>query len=59
MFGWKPRLPVNFYFPNFRSTEAPTRGASAKHVDEYVAIVHNQLRATLQEAQAQSTAEAQ
>ena len=35
------------------------RGASAKHVDKYVATVHNQLRATLQEAQAQSMADAQ
>ena len=35
------------------------RGASAKHVDEYVATVLDQLWATLQEAQAQSTAEAQ
>ena len=24
MFGWRPRLPVDFYFPTFRSTEAPT-----------------------------------
>ena len=35
------------------------RGASAKCVDEYVATVHDQLGATLQEAQSQSTAEAQ
>ena len=35
------------------------RGTSAKHVDEYVATVHDWLRATLQEAQAQSMAEAQ
>ena len=35
------------------------RGTSTKHVDEYVATVHDQLRAALQEAQAQSTAEAQ
>ena len=41
MFGHRPRLPVNFYFPTFRSTEAPMRGASAKHVDEYVATVHD------------------
>ena len=59
MFGWRPRLPVNFYFPTFRSTEAPTRGTSAKHVDEYMATVHDQLRATFWEPQAQSMAEAQ
>ena len=33
-------------------------GTSNKHVDEYMTAVHDQLRATLQEAQAQSTAEA-
>ena len=59
MFGCRPRLPVDFYFPTFRSAEAPMRGASTKHVDEYVATVHNQFRAALWEAQAQSTAEAQ
>ena len=41
MFGWRPRLPVNFYFPTFRSTEAPTRDTSTRHVDEYVATVCN------------------
>ena len=35
------------------------RGASTKCVDEYMATVHDQLRATLQEAQAQSMTEAQ
>ena len=59
MFGWRPRLPDNFYFPTFRSAEAPMRGASTKHVDEYMATVHDQLRVTLWEAQAQSMAEAQ
>ena len=59
MFGQRPQLPVNFYFPTFRSTEAPTREAFAKCVDEYVATVHDQLRTALQEAQAQSTTEAQ
>ena len=59
MFGYRPRLPVNFYFPTFRSAEVPTRGASTKHVDEYMATVHDQLRPALQEAQAQSMAEAQ
>ena len=59
MFGCRPRLPVNFNFPTFRSTEVPLRGDSAKHVDKYVATVHDWLRATLQEAQTQSMAEAQ
>ena len=59
MFGWRPRLPVNFYFPTFKIAEVPMRGVCAKHVDECVATVCNQLRADLQEAQAQSMAEAQ
>ena len=59
MFGCRPRLPVDFYFATFRSAEVPMRGTSAKCVDEYVATVCDQLRATLWEAQAQSTAEAQ
>ena len=59
MFGCRPRLPVNFYFPTFRSTEDPTRGTSAKCVEEYMATVCDQLRATFQEAQAQSTPETQ
>ena len=59
MFEQRPRLPVDFYLPTFRSTEAPTGGTSTKCVDEYMATVHDQLRAALQEAQAQSTAEAQ
>ena len=59
MFGCRPRLPVDFYFPTFRSTEVPMRGTSAKHVEKYVATVCNQLRATLHEAQAQSMAKAQ
>ena len=50
MFGWRPRLPVDFYFPTFRSTEAPTRGTSAKCVDKYMAIVCKQLRAALLES---------
>ena len=58
MFGQRPRLPVNFYFPTFRSAEAPMRQASVKCVEEYVAIIQDQLRTTLQEAQAQMTAEA-
>ena len=39
MFGQRPRLPVDFYFPTIGSTEAPTREASTKHVDEYIASV--------------------
>ena len=39
MFGQRHRLPVDFYFPTFRSTEAPMREASAKCVDEYMATV--------------------
>ena len=58
MFGQRPRLPVNFYFPTFRSTEAPMREASIKHVDKNVASVWDWLRTALQEAQVQSTAEA-
>ena len=50
---------VNFYCHTFRSAEVPKRGASAKSVDEYMATVHNQLRAVLWDAQVQSMAEAQ
>ena len=59
MFGCRPRLPVNFYFPILRSVEGPRRGTSTKHVNEEVATVRDHLRTTFQEAQAQSTAEAQ
>ena len=59
MFGHRPRLPVDFYFPTLRSTEVPKWGTSTKHVDEYIATVQDQLRAILHEAQAKSTAEAQ
>ena len=59
MFGHRPRLLVDFYFLTFRGTEVPRRGASPKHVDKYVAAVYDQLRAALQEAQIQLTAEAQ
>ena len=52
MFRWRPRLPVNFYFPTFRIAEAPMRKVPAKHVDEYIASVQDQLRTALQEAQA-------
>ena len=44
MFGQRPRLPVDFYFPTFRSTEVPMRGTSARCVDKYVTTVHDQLR---------------
>ena len=58
MFGWRPRLPVNFYFPTFRSAEATTREVSTKCVDKYIATVWDQFWTTLCEAQAQTTAEA-
>ena len=57
MFGRWPRLPVNFVFPTIGSSEAPTREASTKHVDEYIASVWDRLRTALQEVQAQSMAE--
>ena len=41
MFGCRPRLPVDFYFPTFRSTEVPKRGTSIKCVDKYMATVHD------------------
>ena len=53
MFGQRPRLPVNFYFPPIGSSKSPMREASTKHVDEYVASVWERLRTTLWEAQAQ------
>ena len=59
MFGCRPRLPVIFYFPTLRSAEVLKRGTSTKCVDEYVATVWDHLKVTLQEAQAQSMAEAQ
>ena len=59
MFGLRPRLPVNFYFPTFRTTADPNGGASVWHVDEYIASVHEKLKAALREAQLQSKAEAQ
>ena len=58
MFGWQPRLPVNFFFATIGSNEAPMREASIRSVDMYVASVRDRLRSTLQKAQAQSTAEA-
>ena len=53
-----PRLLVNFVFLTIGSIEATMREASARNVDVYMASVRDQLRSTLQEAQAQSTAEA-
>ena len=58
MFGQWPRFPVDFVFPTIGSNKAPTREASAKHVDEYIASVWDRLRAALQEVQAQSMVEA-
>ena len=58
MFGQWPRLLVNFVFPTIGSSEAPTREASTRKVDTYVASVRDQLRSALREAQAQLTAEA-
>ena len=58
MFGQRPRLLVDFYFPTISSTEAPMRDASAKHVDEYVASVWDRLRTALWEVQAQLMVEA-
>ena len=41
MFGRWPRLLVNFVFPTVGSSEAPTREASARKVDTYVASVRD------------------
>ena len=41
IFGQRPRLPVNFVFLTIGSSEAPTREASARKVDTYVASVRN------------------
>ena len=57
MFGWWPRLPVNFVFPTTGSNEAPMREASTRNVDMYVAFVRDRLRSTLWEAQVLSTME--
>ena len=59
MFGCRPRLPVDFYFHTLRSAEVPKGASYAKYVDKYIVLVWDQLRATLLEAQAQSTTEAQ
>ena len=57
MFGQRPRLPVDFYFPTIGSTEVPMREASAKCVDKYVASVQDRFRTALREMQTQSMAE--
>ena len=59
MFGCRPSLPVDIFFSTLRSAEGPRQGNSAKHVDAYIATVRDCLRTTLQEALAQSIAEAQ
>ena len=59
MFGCRPRLPVDFYFPTLRGMEGPRRSTSTKHVNESIATVRDHLRTALQKAQAQSMAEAQ
>ena len=58
MFRWRPRLPVDFYFPTVGSTKAPTREASTKCVDEYVASVQDILRTAVWEVQTQLMVEA-
>ena len=58
MFGRQSRLPVNFIFPMVGSNETPTKEASAKSVDVYIASVRDRLRSTLWEVQAHLTAEA-
>ena len=58
MFGWWPRLLVDFVLPTVGSNKAPTREASVRSVDMYIASVGDRLRSTLQEAQAQSSTEA-
>ena len=58
MFGRRPRLPVDFYFPTIGSSKAPTREASMKCVDKYIASIWDRLRTALWEVQAQSMADA-
>ena len=58
MFGQWPRLLVDLVFPTVGSNKAPTREASVRSVDVYIASVRDQLKSTLQEAQAQLTMEA-
>ena len=58
MFGYRPRLQVNFVFPTIGSNEFPMRKASAKCVDVYIASVWDRLGTALPDAQAQSMVEA-
>ena len=58
MFRQQPRLLVDFIFPTIGSNDAPTREASTRSVDVYIASVRDQLRSALWETQAQSMAEA-
>ena len=58
IFGWWPRLPVDFVFPTVGSNEAPMKEASTRSVDVYIASVRDRLRSTMWEVQAQSTLEA-
>ena len=58
MLGQQPRLLVDFVFPIIGSNTAPTREASAKCVDVYIASLQDKLRTALWEVQAQLTAEA-
>ena len=51
-------LQVDFVFPSIGGNKATMRETSAKHVNVYVASIWDRLRTTLQEVQAQSTAEA-
>ena len=58
MVGQQPWLLVDFILPTIGSNEAPMREASARSVDMYAASARHRLRSTLQEVQAQLTAEA-
>ena len=58
MLGHRSRLPVDFFFPAIGNSKAPTKEASTKCVDKYVASVQDRLRTALWGVQAQSTTEA-
>ena len=47
MFGRWPLLPFDFVFPSVGSNKAPTREASTRNVDMYIASVRDRLRSTL------------
>ena len=53
MFRWRPRLPVDFYFPTIGDSKAPMKDASTKHVDTYIASIWERLRTAVWEVQAQ------